>query len=120
MTQKITFKPQGAEGRLPGQNRITRTWDIKCDGVVVGTIESSIRDLNGDYSNPGYSVVVTSEIYGVVSKYYRTSNVFSNRSAREARENRSIYVSEAKVWATRTCRAQDKQHKDSDEQKKPV
>lgn len=102
---KMTFKPTGADFKLPGNNTVTRDWDIKVNGAVVGSIDSTIRDLNGDLSNPGYSVTVSASINGVTQTFYKNSGTFSNRSAREARENRSRYISAAKEWAERAISA---------------
>lgn len=99
MTAKVTFKPDGPEGQSHNGNAVVRAWSIKVGGEVIGTITSSIRDLYGSYSNPGYSVVVQADIVGHEKPYYRSSFAMDNRSIREARDNRSHYVREAKKWA---------------------
>lgn len=96
---KVTFKPTGAEYRIPGGNTVSRTWEIFLNGVLVGEIDTIIRDLFQSNATPGYSVTVTATINGVENKFYKNSSAFSNRSAREARENRSSYVNSAKEWA---------------------
>jgi len=99
MTRKITFKPQEAEFCRPGDNTTNKYIDVKLDGKIVGIIDTSIRDLYQDRSNPGYSVTVSAVITGTDKKFYRNSTAFSNRTAKEARENRTSYIKEAKEWA---------------------
>jgi hypothetical protein len=109
MTAKVTFKPTGPEATLPGHAHASRTWEIKRDGAVIGVIESSLRDLYGDFANPGYSVVVSAQIYGEAKTFRKASFAMDNRSVREARGNISHYVNQAKDWAKRTCAFHDKQ-----------
>lgn len=98
-TKKITFKPMSSGVRFPGDNVLAKSWDIRIDGKTVGSIESSIRDLYMSVSQPGYSVTVTANIEGKEKPFREYSAAFSNRNAREARENRSTYVRRAKAWA---------------------
>lgn len=101
MAAKVTFKPRSAELRLPGHNTITKDWDINVDGVTVGLIQSCIRDLYMDVSNPGYSVTVTADITGVDGNYRKNTFAMDNRNQREARENRSHYIRQAKQWVVK-------------------
>jgi hypothetical protein len=94
---KISFKPTGPDYK--NENVTRKDWDILVDGQVRGAINSDIRDLWMDLTNPGYSVTVTAQLPGVEPGFRRYSAAFSNRSAKEARENRSRYVAEAKEWA---------------------
>ena len=105
MPQKLKFKPTEAEWRMTGDNVTRKDWDILVDGEVVGQIESSIRDLNQSFSTPGYSVTVTAQINGVEKPFREYSGTFSNRSMRESRENRSVYVKRAKTWAQKRLAA---------------
>ncbi|MFG5864437.1 hypothetical protein [Metapseudomonas sp. CR1201] len=98
---KVTFKPIGPDYRHRGDTKITKVWEIKRDGEVIGHIDSTIHDLNQDYANPGYSVTVSAVIEGREKKFYRNSGTFSNRSLKESMENRSYYVNQAKDWAKR-------------------
>jgi hypothetical protein len=97
---KIKFKPH-VFPTVPGGNTVDKDWDVIVDGNVVGLIESCIRDLWMDRSNPGYSVTLTAKIFGSEKTFREYSAAFSNRSAKEARENRSIYFNRAKKWATK-------------------
>ncbi|HDX8426108.1 hypothetical protein ACEUAI_20875 [Aeromonas veronii] len=96
---KVTFKPVSEQYSMPGDNCVRKEWDIKDGKEVVGLIVSTIRDLNQDYANPGYSVMVKVTINGVEKEFYRYSNAMSNRSMVEAKANRSSYVNAAKQWA---------------------
>ena len=98
---KITFKPRGPEFKWPGGNTVDKEWDVMLDGKPVGVIQSCIRDLWMDRANPGYSVVVDAHMVGYEKPFREYSAAFSNRSAKEARENRSIYFNRAKQWAKR-------------------
>lgn len=107
----VTFKPAGDEYRIPGGNTISRDWEIFLNGVFVGKIETTIRDLYQSNTTPGYSVTVTAAINGAENQFYKNSSAFSNRSAREARENRSSYINSAKEWAKKTlARATPPEH----------
>ncbi|MDH4581425.1 hypothetical protein E8F20_05985 [Pseudomonas sp. BN415] len=106
----VTFKPMGPDFRQAGNCTVTKQWEIKRDGEVVGAIESTIRDLNQDYASPGYSVTVIASINGVEKSFRRNSGTFSNRSMREAMSNRSYYVSQAKDWAKKGGSSQPLPH----------
>lgn len=97
--EKVTFKPRAAEFSAAGHNTTEKEWDIFLGGKIVGSIESTIRDLYMDRSNPGYSVTVAAHIAGKEKPFREYSAAFSNRCAKEARENRSTYVRRAKDWA---------------------
>jgi len=97
--RKLVFKPRQPEFAMPGHNTVEKSWDVLLDGNLVGTIHSTIRDLWMDRSNPGYSVTVDANLSGREKPFREYSAAFSNRSAKEARENRSIYVRRAKAWA---------------------
>lgn len=102
---KVTFKPVSEQYSMPGDNCVRKEWDIKDGKEVVGIIVSTIRDLNQDYANPGYSVTVMVTLNGKEKAFYRFSNAMSNRSMAEAKGNRSSYVNAAKAWVLRAVAA---------------
>lgn len=95
---KLKFNP---EAETVWENTRNKTWDIVVDGVVVGGIETSIRDLFMSRTTPGYSVTVTAVIIGKEKPFREYSAAFSNRSSEEAYGNRAEYVRRAKAWATK-------------------
>jgi hypothetical protein len=99
MAKKITFKPDGDEYRMPGDNVIKKKWIIRVNGEEAGLIRCEIRDLFMSLTSPGYSVTMTTEVLGVERTYREYSAAFSNRSMREAKENRSTYFQRSKEWA---------------------
>jgi hypothetical protein len=108
MSQKVTFKPDGAETQWPGDNVKNKDWKIMVGDKEVGTMESQIRDLNMSFTTPGYSVTVLVKIHGVEKPYREYSGTFSNRNLREARENRTTYVRRSKEWALKRLAELDK------------
>lgn len=108
MSQKVTFKPDGAETQWPGDNVKNKDWKIMVGDKEVGTMESQIRDLNMSFTTPGYSVTVLVKIHGVEKPYREYSGTFSNRNLREARENRTNYVRRSKEWALKRLAELDK------------
>lgn len=93
---KVKFKPSAEH---TNDNVKSRDWQIVADEKVVGHIDASIRDLFMSRTTPGYSVTVTAMIDGKEKTFREYSAAFANRSAKEAKENRAVYVARAKRWA---------------------
>ena len=97
---KLTFKPQSAESRMSGSNCTHKDWNIIANGKVVGVITSTIRDLNGSYTNPSYGVTINAELFGTDHQFHKSNNGWVTSIA-NARYTRSGYVNQAKAWAVK-------------------
>lgn len=99
MKLKVTFKPLNGEYDPAGSGVKSKCWQIKVNGVVTGHIDSRINDLNQSYTEPGYSCTVWITLTDGTLSFRRNSGTFSNRSMKEALENRAHYVAQAKKFA---------------------
>lgn len=110
MKPEVTFKPLNGEHDPAGSGVKTRCWQIKVNGVLAGFIDSRINDLNQSYTEPGYSCTVWITWADGTLSFRRNSGTFNNRSMKEALENRSRYVAEAKRWFKGLVEKGEKQH----------
>lgn len=99
MKSKVKFKLLNGEHKKAGDVCTYKYYAIHFGGVVVGYIDCTIRDLFQSHINPGYSVTVIITWASQHKSFRRYSNAFSNRSMKEARENRAKYINEAKQFA---------------------
>ena len=97
---KLTFKPQSAESRMSGSNCTDKDWNIIANGEVVGVITSTIRDLNGSYTNPSYRVTINAELFGTDHQFHKSNSGWVTSMA-NARYSRSNFVNQAKAWAVK-------------------